>query len=154
MRADTAIGVLLLSLSSAMFALTFDFPDPSIALPPTYFPRFVTVCMAALSILLIVQSLRRPKPVEEAPRLSPAAWIRQGSVQRIVVMAAVGFVYTQVVDDLGFLIATGLFLAVTVVVFMERRWLAVLSVSVLGTSVLYGVFRMLFKVPLPRFDLF
>jgi len=154
MKADTAIGLLLFSLSAAMFALTFDFPEPSIALPPTYFPRFVTVCMAALAILLIVQSERRPRPADAAPRLSPAAWIRQGSVLRIVVMAAVGFVYTEVVDTLGFLVATGLFLAAAVLIFMERRWYVVLSVSVLGTSLLYGVFRMLFKVPLPRFDLF
>ena len=154
MRADVAIGVLLFFLSSAMFALTFTFPEQTVALSPTFFPRLVTLCMAGLACLLVVKALRQPRPVKAAPAFSLTAWIRQGHVQRIAAMVALGFVYTQVLDSLGFLIATGLFLAGTVLLFMERRWTVVLAVAILGSSVLYGVFRMIFKVPLPRFDLF
>lgn len=154
MRADVAIGILLLFLSSAMFALTFTFPDQTVALAPTFFPRLVTLCMAGLACLLVVKALRRPRPMKAAFTFSAATWIRQGHVQRIAAMVALGFVYTQVLDSLGFLIATGLFLAGTVLLFMERRWTVVLAVAILGSSALYGVFRMIFKVPLPRFDLF
>ena len=154
MRADVAIGILLLFLSSAMFALTFTFPDQTVALSPTFFPRLVTLCMAGLACLLVVKALRRPRPMKAASTFPAATWIRQGHVQRIAAMVALGFVYTQVLDSLGFLIATGLFLAGTVLLFMERRWTVVLAVAILGSSTLYGVFRVIFKVPLPRFDLF
>jgi hypothetical protein len=154
MRADVAIGIFLLFLSSAMFALTFTFPDQTVALSPTFFPRLVTLCMAGLACLLVVKALRRPRPMKAASTFSAATWIRQGHVQRIAAMVALGFVYTQVLDSLGFLITTGLFLAGTVLLFMERRWTVVLAVAILGSSALYGVFRMIFKVPLPRFDLF
>jgi hypothetical protein len=155
MRADVAIGVILLVLSSAMFTLTFTFPEQTVALSPTFFPRLVTLCMAALACLLVVKALRQPpRPMKPAPTFSAATWMRQGHVRRIALMVAIGFIYTQVLDSLGFLIATGLFLAATVLLFMERRWTVVLAVAVLGSSVLYGVFRMIFKVPLPRFDLF
>ena len=50
--------------------------------------------------------------------------------------------------------ATALFLAALVMLFRETRWVVVLAVAVLGTGVYYGVFRLIFKVPLPRFDLF
>lgn len=154
MRADVAIGILLLFLSSAMFALTFTFPDQTVALSPTFFPRLVTLCMAALACLLVVKAVRRPRPIKVASTFSAIAWIRQGHVQRIAAMVVLGFIYTLVLDSLGYLIATGLFLAATVLLFMERRWSVVLAVAILGSSVLYGVFRMIFKVPLPRFDLF
>lgn len=154
MKADVAIGALLFALSAAMFGLTFTFPNQTIALPPTAFPRFVTICMAGLAVVLIVQARRQPTVVATKPRLTPWAWLRQGHILRVGAMAALGFVYTQVVDSLGFLIATGLFLAAAVAIFMERRWTVVLSVAVIGTGTLYGVFRLLFRVPLPRFDLF
>ncbi len=69
-------------------------------------------------------------------------------------MAVLGFLYTEIIDSLGYLITTGLFLAGSVLIFMERRLRVILPVAVIGAGVLYAVFRMLFKVPLPRFDLF
>lgn len=154
MNSDVAIGALLFVLSAVMFALTFQFPEQTVALSPTFFPRLVTLCMAGLACLLVFQALRRPQTAKSAPAASVITWVRQGHIQRIAVMVALGFVYTQVLDSLGFLIATGLFLAITVLLFMERRWTVVLAVAVLGSSTLYGVFRVIFKVPLPRFDLF
>lgn len=154
MKSDVVIGALLFVLSAVMYALTFQFPEQTVALSPTFFPRLVTLCMAGLACLLVYQSLRRPQAVKSAPTASGMTWVRQGHVQRVAAMVALGFVYTQVIDSLGFLIATGLFLAAMVLLFMERRWTVVLAVAVLGSSTLYGVFRMVFKVPLPRFDLF
>ncbi len=154
MNSDVAIGALLFVLSAVMFALTFQFPEQTVALSPTFFPRLVTICMAGLACLLVAKAMRQPRPAKAAPSVSAASWIRQGHIQRIAAMVALGFVYTQVLDSLGFLIATGLFLAATVLLFMERRWTVVLAVAVLGSATLYGVFRVIFKVPLPRFDLF
>lgn len=154
MKSDVVIGTLLFVLSAVMFALTFQFPEQTVALSPTFFPRLVTAGMAALSCLLVFKALQQPRPANAAATISAAAWVRQGHIQRIAAMVALGFVYTLVLDSLGFLIATGLFLAATVLLFMERRWTVVLAVAVLGSAALYGTFRLVFKVPLPRFDLF
>lgn len=154
MKADVAIGALLLVVSAAMFALTFTFPPQTVALSPTFFPRFITVCMAILAVTLMAKNWPRRGAAEASTPFDLAAWMRQGHVLRIATMTVVAFVYTQAVDPLGFLVATGPFLAATVVIFMERRWSVILPVAVGGTSVLYVVFRMVFKVPLPRFDLF
>lgn len=154
MKSDVAIGALLFALSAVMFGITFQFPEQTVALSPTFFPRLVTVGMAALAGLLVFKAMRQPRPAKAAHAVSAAAWLRQGHIQRIAAMIALGFLYTQVLDSLGFLIATGLFLAGTVLLFMERRWMVVLAVAVLGSAALYGTFRLIFKVPLPRFDLF
>ncbi len=154
MKSDVVIGALLFVLSAAMFALTFQFPEHTVALSPTFFPRIVAVGMAGLSCLLIARALVQPRPAQPAARLSLPDWARQGHVRRIAVMAALGFIYTLVLDSLGFLVATALLLAATVVLFMERRLIVIVPVAVLGSGALYGIFRVIFKVPLPRFDLF
>ncbi len=154
MYRDVAIATIFLALSAAMFALTFTFPDQTIALPPTAFPRFVTVCMAALSVLLMVRAWRGradgPKPGAPST-LKDAARSHLG---RIVALAVLCLVYTQAVGPLGYLLSTGLFLAAAVVLFMDSRLKVVVPVAVLGCGALYWVFRVVFKVPLPRFDLF
>jgi len=157
MYKDVTMGAVFLALSVAMFGLTFRFPDQTIALPPTYFPRFVCVCMAVMAGLLILRSWPRPAAAPEPAetgRPPVLQRLKAGPWPRIAAMAALAFAYTETVDSLGYLLATGLFLAGSVVVFMERRPIVVLPVAVVGTGALYWVFRMVFKVPLPRFDLF
>ncbi len=68
--------------------------------------------------------------------------------------AIIAFAYTRVIDYVGFIPSTLFLLAATVFLFKERRWHVIALVSILGTSVYYYVFRIIFKVPLPRFDLF
>lgn len=157
MYKDVTIGAVFLALSVAMFGLTFRFPDQTIALPPTYFPRFVTLCMMGLATLLIVRSWPRRRVSGEASGVPFTERLKrkpQGSWLRIAAMAVLAYAYTEGVDLLGYVLATGFFLAGSVLIFMERRPVVLLSVSIIGTGVLYGVFRMIFKVPLPRFDLF
>jgi len=39
-------------------------------------------------------------------------------------------------------------------VFDEKRWLKIVATSIITTSLLYILFRIIFRVPLPRFSLF
>ena len=67
---------------------------------------------------------------------------------------ALAFAYTQLISMFGFIASTLVLLGAVVVLFRERRWYVVGAVSILGTSAYYYLFRIIFKVPLPRFDLF
>lgn len=151
------IGLVLMAVSAAFFAVTFSFETQGGYVSPRIFPQVVSGCMFLLSAILVGRSLIeriRTGPVttgEGAPFSWPAFAARWG---RIAAAAAVAFVYTQVLESLGYVPATALFLAALVMLFRETRWVVVLAVAVLGTGVYYGVFRLVFKVPLPRFDLF
>lgn len=151
-----AIGVLLMFLSAWFFAGTWSFFDDGGYVSPRVFPRIISGCMFLLATIMVGQALieHRSSNTKEAhhetkiERTSRLAWLR------IAAAVLVAFVYTQVIEPLGYLISTSLFLAATILLFKEKRWYVVATVSILGTIVFYTVFRLIFKVPLPRFDLF
>lgn len=157
---DVVIGVVLMSVSVAFFVATWSFPIEGQYVSPRVFPRFVSACMIALTAILVGRNIRGRTPTakeETAPGdATPAARIRAFFARNglIFAFAVIAFAYTQAIAYVGFVISTLLLLAVTVFLFNERRWFVIALVSVLGTSVFYYVFRIIFKVPLPRFDLF
>jgi putative tricarboxylic transport membrane protein len=167
---EIVFGVIFALLSLFFFLLTFRFPELTIALSPTVFPRFVTVGLFILSMLLLVQGLRKHRRArrermqtegagtEEAiARRATArratARIDRAFALRFAVMAALALLYSQVVALTGYLVATPPFVAGAMLLFGERKWYRVVLVSVVTTAILYGVFRMVFRVPLPRFSL-
>ena len=153
----TVIGLLLMVLSALFFAGTWSFFDDGGYVSPRVFPRIISGCMFVLATLMVGQSMvahraagRQPTPpvTQAAPCIGRQSW---GHIAGAVLVA---FAYTQVIEHLGYLASTALFLAAMIVLFKERRWYVVGTVSILGTTVFYTVFRLIFKVPLPRFDLF
>ena len=153
----TVIGVLLMVLSALFFAGTWSIFDDGGYVSPRVFPRIISGCMFVLATLMVGHSIimhrasvRRPTPPDTQTEYSigPRTW------GHIAVAVLVAFAYTQVIEHLGYLVSTALFLAAMIVLFRERRWYVVGTVSILGTCVFYTVFRLIFKVPLPRFDLF
>lgn len=160
MKKEIAIGTVLMAVSLAFFAATWSFPIEGQYVSPRVFPRFVTACMMILAAVLVFKNIkalmgadREAKRGDQVPLLQRA--LRFASDNKLFFgFALFAFAYTRVVGQLGFIISTLLLLAGTVIAFKERRWYIVAAVSVVGTSVFYYLFRMIFKVPLPRFDLF
>ena len=151
------IGIFLMFLSALFFAGTWTFFDDGGYVSPRVFPRIISGCMFILAAIMVGQSVlehRRSalKETGQHPQIESKASHR--TWWRIAAAVLVAFAYTQVIEQLGYLVSTALFLAAMIVLFKERRWYIVASVSILGTIVFFSVFRLIFKVPLPRFDLF
>ena len=137
-------------LSIFFFAMTFTFPEITIALSPTVFPRFVTVCLIVLSSLLLIQGIRKQRKQQPAKRREK---IERPYLLRFILLAAAGFLYTRLIRYTGYVVATPPFIAAAMLVFAEKKWYRIILISVGTTAVLYLVFRMVFRVPLPRFEL-
>lgn len=150
-KKEIFFGVLLMAVSITMFALTFQFPQQTIALPPTAFPRFVSTCLFLLATILLIQGIlglkHPPEPHKTAQKLDKTFLLR------FVAMIVLAFTYTRILPFTGYIIATPPFLAGTMLLFNEKRWIWIGAVSLITSTVLYGLFRMIFKVPLPRFNL-
>ncbi|NNG04660.1 MAG: tripartite tricarboxylate transporter TctB family protein [Inquilinus sp.] len=142
---DAVLAVLLIVLCGSLYALTSDFPVPGAFLGenvlPEQFPRLLLVTIGVLSMLL---PLEHRLELERWPliRKSRSAPIGAGTFTTIgflilLVVAAewVGTILTI------FLAATGLPL-----LWGERRWLLILTYSVLFTGLVTYVFSIVLGV--------
>ncbi|MCX7786673.1 MAG: tripartite tricarboxylate transporter TctB family protein [Spirochaetes bacterium] len=145
-------------IAVAFFLYTFSFPSEQRGLDPRLYPRFISICFFALSVGLIitgVQAWRKErKPAGEKPEqasIGPAGkkFFLSPTKKRIGWMFLVALGYVAIIDTVGYLVATPPFLAGSMVLFGEKRVLRILLVSVISTAILFWLFRIIFRVPLP-----
>lgn len=150
-KKEIFFGSLLMVLCVVVFALTFQFPKSTIALPPTIFPRFVSVCLFILAFILFIQGVMGLKSTSASD--SSTETFDKKFLLRLFSMFIVAFAYTRLLPYTGYVIATPPFVAGTMLLFHEKRWRWIVIISLSTSAILYVLFRMVFKVPLPRFSL-
>ena len=150
-KKEIFFGSFLMILSIVAFALTYQFPQQTMALPPTVFPRFVSVCLFILALILLIQGAIGLKSGSASG--SPARAFDKKFLGRLLSLLIVAFAYTRLLPHTGYVIATPPFVAGAMLLFNEKRWRWILIISICTSAILYFLFRMVFKVPLPRFNL-
>lgn len=159
-KRDTAIGLAMMGIAAVFLALTWTFPASGGYVSPRVFPRFVSICMLVLAAMLVWQNAvayqRTRSRRHDAPATDAGPAVRKFLSEYLAFFAlvAICFAYVWLIDKVGYLVGTVFLIPAAVLLFKERRWYVVASVAILGTGVFYYVFRIIFKVPLPRFDLF
>lgn len=136
---DRVAAGLLLAFAVGVFAYTFTFPVPVQDLDPgvTAFPRMVTVLIGVLALVLLV----RPREGEPLPRGRAAI--------RVIVTILFLCLYAVVMDSIGFVITTVVFLLAELLLIGVRRPVLLVLVP-LGVAVgLFYLFRVFLEVPLP-----
>jgi putative tricarboxylic transport membrane protein len=138
---DTLIGVVLLALCAIVYWLTTGFTEVPAMLsqnvPPTFFPRLVLGVVAALSIVLIFNGLRRSPDV--TARISPAVLVTAS----IIVLAGV------LVGILGTL-PTLSFIAITIPLAWGERRLRPIAILAIGLPAgIYLVFSVALGIRFP-----
>lgn len=137
---DIVSAGLLLALAVAMLALTFNFPPPGQPNDPgtAAFPRIVG---GALTIFAVLQLLRAEKG-EPLPR----GWAALRVFGILVLLA----IYATVLEMLGFILATVLFLFCAILLAGARRPLYLILVPPTLSVALFYLFFRLLEVSLPR----
>lgn len=146
-KSEIIFGIIFLLISLIFFALTFQFPEISIALSPKVYPRFVTCCLFLLSLILIYQGIRK-QVSEKDPNKKIV--IGKFFYLRFVILFICAFIYLYFLNYFGFLILTPFFIASSMIIFDEKKWYNIILISFFTTIILYVVFRVVFHVPLPR----
>ena len=135
-----------------VYVLTYQFPKQTVALSPKVFPQFVSVCLFILSLVLLIQGVTGVKKESEQKKVKLA--LNNIFLLKMLTMIILAFFYIRVLPLTGYKIATPLFLAGSMLLFNEKRWFMIVIVSIVATALLYILFRIVFKIPLPRFNLF
>lgn len=136
---DRVAGALCLALSVALMAYTFTLPSPAQPSDPgvTALPRMIAVLIGVLSLII----LARPEEGEAMPR--------GGEVLRVSITVVLLLLYGVVMDVVGFVITTVVFLLAVLLLIGVRRP-TTLALVPLGVSIgLFYLFRTLLEVSLP-----
>jgi len=155
-KKEIIIGVFLMILSVVFYALTYQFPKRILAFSPKIFPCFVSVCLFIFSFVLVVEGMLAVRRSSREKKLKPDLdkALNKESIIRLSLGTLIGYGYTVLLPATGYVVATPPFIVGIMLVFNEKHWIKIVATSIITTSLLYILFRIIFKVPLPRFNLF
>ncbi len=139
-RGDTILAVALLAIGAAMFLATLAFPPPGQPGDPgaAVFPRLIAVVFAVMAVPVLVwpERITLLPPKDERGRVAAILLLSLG--------------YALLLDPLGFIIPTTLFMVGSLLVMGVRRVMPIVLTAV-GVAVgLYLLFAILLDVYLPR----
>ena len=139
---DRFVGIGLLIISAILFVNTFTFRTTQWeVLSMAFWPRILLILIVVISIFLIVRGNLDPNNGAE-PLHKDAFWV-----------AAAGYVYVILLEFLGFLIVTPIFIFIFSLVISRRpyprRIYESTATAVLGTVIIFAVFEMGLKLMLP-----
>ncbi len=146
-RIDAILGIFFILFS--LIGLIFIVPHQTISfgygggLSPAFFPNAILGVLGALSILLVVSNfikLRNNKQRRVFDIGGISNFIR---ICLIIFGSCLGLYY------LGFLVVSLLIISATMLLMGERNWRLILTVGIVCPFVIYLVFAVVLKKPLP-----
>ncbi len=114
------------------------------------FPMIASAVMVACMGVVLVQTLRSKAEPAEAGESSTGHFMRRVAPKVILLAAVVIAVYMALMEQLGFLVSSYLFLVVAMQVLGSKRIGLNLVVSALVLAAIYAVFQTAFSVILPE----
>ena len=146
-HADLIMGILFMLLAAFWFYHANKMMKVELGIGPGGYPKFVSVGLFILGLLLTVQSIIKGLPKWEAK-------IDRKAALRLLIFVAVTFAYVRVMRVMGFIIMTPLYLFFACWFFGYRKYIIAAILSIGLTAGIHVIFRMIFLVMLPVFRLF
>jgi len=143
-HADRIAGAALLAFAVAFSAGALKYYTYSGPGGPgsAFLPFWLGVVMAALAGMLLLGALRSPYPGDD--------WLPQGDGRkRLVVVLGVTTAFVALLNVVGMILGTALFLVVLMRVLDRTAWPLTLSVAVATATLNYLVFTYWLRVPFP-----
>ncbi len=148
LSAGFATGILGIIYTIA--ALNLPQPNMGDGLGPRVFPLIIGILLILLSLLLVLKEIKIPK--ENRQTISFQMSEESRKVLLLIALTSVcGIVYGVLLDRLGYLISTAIFmLFVMFLVNKTSRWLQNIIVAVTFSFITYVGFATLLHLSLPR----
>jgi putative tricarboxylic transport membrane protein len=145
-RADQITGIVVFIFSGFVIQEAWQMPKQSTFEPGVgFFPLWLGVLMATLSVILMVTSWLRSADSEKKT-VFPG---RQALTAIVLLMAGLA-VYILLLEVLGFLVDTMFFAAYLMRVVMREKWKMALLIAVITSASLYLIFQILLQINLPK----
>ncbi|WP_432357062.1 tripartite tricarboxylate transporter TctB family protein [Sporosarcina sp. UB5] len=142
--ADISTGGILLLLSVIGFVMAGQFGNGQ-TYGPDFFPKLILTLLAISATFLMSGGALRLKKEKSLPRIQ----IDRLVVKKVLLFTALLITYILLFFAAGFIISTILFLFASQWIFGLRNVRLLASVSVVLPILLYFIFTIAFKIPLP-----
>ena len=142
---DITAGIFLAALSIAIYTYAeIHYVGSGVnKYGPNFFPQVVSIMLLIASIALIVQALR-------GYSLKTFETINKTGFIRTTITLAIAIAYLFFMQVAGFYLSTVMFLFVTMKYLGLKSYLMAAVVSVAVGTIIYGIFRIFLKIPLPE----
>jgi putative tricarboxylic transport membrane protein len=143
----TSAVVFLGSLYLYLEAMKFEGHDVYGKLGPAYWPKFLLICLMALSVLVAWDAFRERKK-GDSEKKEPS----KGESGKVRFFSAIGLIvlYFILLQIFGFILLTPFFLMAFMTLLGERKKSWILGISLGITILIVWVFTKAMYVPLPR----
>ena len=111
------------------------------------FPMLAAATMVISGAAVLRGTLRRPG---QGPGTAAGRFLREVTGPKILFVGVAIVVYLLVLQPLGFVLASVLFLTVTICGLHRRNYLAMILLSVVSVAAIYVLFRIVFLIVLPK----
>jgi len=151
---EVVLGLIFLSLAAATFFLMADFPSGNRfqGMGPAFYPGLLAALLGLLSLGLGIRGLFVPE--EAAPdgieeKTGKAFPLFGSHLKTPGVLILIVCVYLIGMNILGFLVTTPLFLVATMKS-LRSEWKSALFVGLFLSALVYAIFGIVLRVPLPE----
>ncbi len=145
-KADLISGVFLLVLSGVVINEAWEIlPSKSFDLGPGFLPFWLGVLIAVLAVILLARALCRQ--ATEKDNRSP--FPKKKALMAVTGVLAGLAVYILLIEVLGYLVDTFLYVVFLLGVLLRERWKMTALVAALTAAGLFIVFELFLGVPLP-----
>jgi putative tricarboxylic transport membrane protein len=149
-KVNVILAALLIGFGIFYGYLAAHLPDRNLpnTLGSDFMPWVLAGCLLFLSLLLLIKTVFGGSPEQLDYSISP----KEGF--GVIGLTACVFAYVKLMNLIGFILATPIFLALLMLITGSRKWKEIVMVSIVATFIIYLLFQKIFQVILPRGELF
>jgi len=142
-KADITAVVIVIPICLYVFYESGKWPVPALLGRPFVIPRGVATFLLVTALLLLYRALK-DRALELEKRLEGA------DLRRVIGAAVITFGYLPLVERIGFVSTTFLYMLLFALVLGERRWPRLALFAILVPFAVFLLFSTVLHVPLPR----
>lgn len=145
-KAETIAGAVFVAIGAFMLFEAMKFPYMLADVPgPGFLPRWIAIGIIGTGLVLTAKGIRPGLAVQAV-----IDWPDATGWRRVGLMIGALAVSLLVLDKLGFLVTTALFMVVVVYGLGSRSWWTLVSMPLVAAIGLYVIFAVWLRVPLPK----
>lgn len=111
---------------------------------PAFWPRLLAILLVVLSILMVIEGFTSKKFKDEKSPLN----IKTDGMKRVFITFAIFGCYAVLLRTCGYVISSLLFIPAIMRVLNEKSWIKCILTSVIITTAIYIVFKLILRVQL------